>query len=53
MTLDKFFCGLCKIYLICDAMLFIGIFSTTRCLSHFLQMYSLDGGIENLLDNSS
>ena len=34
-------------------MLFIGIFSTNRCLSHFLQMYSLDVGIENLLDNAS
>ena len=34
-------------------MLFIGIFSTKRCLSHFLQMYSLDVGIENLLDNAS
>ena len=34
-------------------MLFIGIFSTKRCLSHFLQMYSLDAGIENLLDNAS
>ena len=28
-------------------MLFIGI------LSHFLEMYSLDVGIENLLDNAS
>ena len=34
-------------------MLFIGIFSTKRFLSHFLQMYSLDVGIENLLDNAS
>ena len=33
-------------------MLFIGIFSTKRYLSHFLQMYSLDVGIENLLDNA-
>ena len=34
-------------------MLFIGIFSTKRCVSHFFQMYSLDVGIENLLDNAS
>ena len=34
-------------------MLFIGIFSTKRYLSHFLQMYSLDVGIEKMLDNAS
>ena len=34
-------------------MLFIGIFPTNRCLSHFLQMYSLDVGSESLLDNAS
>ena len=34
-------------------MLFIVIFSTNKCLSHFLQMYSLDVGTENLLDNAS
>ena len=31
----------------------LAFFSTNRCLSHFLQMYSLDVGIENLFDNAS
>ena len=39
--------------LIHDATLFVGLFSTNRCLSHFLQMHSFSVGIENQLDNAS
>ena len=42
-----FCCGFWEVNLICDATLFVCIFSTNRCLSHFLQMYSFDVGIEN------
>ena len=37
----------------CDATLFIGMISANKSLSHFLQMYSLDVGIQNLLDSAS
>ena len=37
----------------CDATLFVGMISSYKLLSHFLQMYSLDVGIENLLDSAS
>ena len=37
----------------CDATLFIGMISANKSLSHFLQMYSLDVGNENLLDSAS
>ena len=36
-----------------DATLFIGMISPNKSLSHFLQMYSLDVGIGNLLDSAS
>ena len=35
-----------------DATLFMGMISSNTSLSHFLQMYSLDVGIENLLDSA-
>ena len=35
------------------ATLFIGMISPHKSLSHFLQMYSIDVGIENLLDSAS
>ena len=37
----------------CDATLFIGMISSNKSLSHFLHMYSVDVGIENLLDSAS
>ena len=37
----------------CDATLFIVMISPNKSLSHFLQMYSLDVGIENVLDSAS
>ena len=37
----------------CNAAVFIGMISANKYLSHFLQMYSLDVGIENLLDSAS
>ena len=48
-----FYCGSLEVNLICDATLFIGMISYNKSLSHFLQMYSLDVGIENLLDSAS
>ena len=36
-----------------DTTLFIGMISSNEPVSHFLQMYSLDVGIENLLDSIS
>ena len=48
-----FCCGSLEVSLICDATLFIGMISSNKSLSHFLQMYSLDVGIENLLGNAS
>ena len=48
-----FCCGLLEVNLVCDATLFVGVFPPNRYLSHFLQMYSLDVGIENLIDRTS
>ena len=36
-----------------DATVFICMISPNKSLSHFLQIYSLDVGIENLLDSAS
>ena len=47
-----FYCG-SEVNLVHDATLSVGIYSPNRSLSHFLQMYSLDVGIENLLDSAS
>ena len=48
-----FCCGSLEVNLMYDATLFIGMISANKSLSHFLQMYSLDVGIENLLDSAS
>ena len=37
----------------CDATLFMCMISANKSLSHFLQMYSVDVEIENLLDSPS
>ena len=36
-----------------DATLFIGMIYSNKSLLHFLHMYSVDVGIENLLDSAS
>ena len=48
-----FCCDSLEVNLMCDATLFIGMISCNKCLSHFLQMYCLDVGVENLLDSAS
>ena len=45
--------GSLEVNLMCDATLFIGMTSPNKSLLHFLQMYSLDVGIEHLLDSAS
>ena len=37
----------------CNATLFIGLISSNKSLSHFLHMYSVDVGVENLLGSAS
>ena len=37
----------------CDATVFIGMISPNKSLSHFLQMYFFNVGIENLLDSAA
>ena len=44
-----FCCGLLEVNWIWDATMFIGMISSSKSLSHFLQMYSLDVGTENLI----
>ena len=48
-----FCCGSLEVNLNHDATLFIGMISSNKSLSHFLQMFSLDVGIENLIDSAS
>ena len=44
--------GSLEVNLMCDATLFIGMTSPNKSLLHFLQMHSLDVGIENLLGSA-